>query len=389
MTTATDHARRRSFQRRAYQLAAGTLCWLFTGLAQAQLQNCDLDGKPVNLDNGSTTAGLTGLIRCRERDSGRLMREKEIRNGAFVGVERFFEGNGARRERTINARGNTDGWARNFGTSGNLLQESFHRDGTRVGLQRVFHPDGRIKSLSHADDAGREQARADFTTRGLLAEFRCGPAPLIDGDAQRCGFGGAPAETETFREDGAKAARLRYEAGRLIAGTWYERDGAIGRSELTQGNERIQRTHHPSGAVRREQVSDLTRRERSAEREFSDSGTKLSEVLWQEGVRASEASWYQNGQPRERIVWSRDGNRRVAQVELFNDAGVRTFSGSRDERSRPMGVHRQFDARGTLRLEQTFDDGGRPVRRREFDENGRLSADDEVFADGSRKAFAR
>ena len=203
------------------------------------------------------------------------------------------------------------------------------------------------------------------------------------------GFGGAPAETETFREDGAKAARVRYEAGRLIAGTWYERDGAIGRSELTQGNERIQRTHHPSGAVRREQVSDLTRRERSAEREFSDSGTKLSEVLWQEGVRASEASWYQNGQPRERIVWSRDGNRRVAQVELFNDAGVRTFGGSRDERARPMGVHRQYDARGTLRLEQTFDDGGRPIRRREFDENGRLSADDEVFADGSRKAFAR
>ena len=154
MTTATDHARRHAFQRRAFQLAAATLCWLFTGLAQAQLQNCDLDGKPVNLDNGSTTAGLTGLIRCRERDSGRLTREKEIRNGAFVGVERFFESNGARRERTINARGNTDGWARNFGTSGNLLQESFHRDGTRVGLQRVFHPDGRIKSLSHADDAG-------------------------------------------------------------------------------------------------------------------------------------------------------------------------------------------------------------------------------------------
>ncbi|HRT53418.1 MAG TPA: hypothetical protein P5291_05015, partial [Flavobacteriales bacterium] len=138
----------------------------------------------------------------------------------------------------------------------------------------------------------------------------------------------------------------------------------------TQGNERIQRTHHPNGAVRREQVSDLARRERSAEREFSESGTKLSEVLWQEGMRASEASWYQNGQPRERIAWVREGNRRVAQVELFNDAGVRTFSGSRDERARPVGVHRQYDARGTLRLEQTFDDGGRPIRRREFDESG-------------------
>ncbi len=384
MTTATDRARRC-----ATQIAAGALCCLFTAIAQAQLQNCELDGKPVNLDNGSTTAGLTGLIRCRERDNGRLTREKEIRNGAFIGVERFFEGNGARRERTVNARGNTDGWARNYGANGNLLQESFHRDGTRVGLLRACHPDGRIKTLSHADDAGREQARVEFTARGLLAEFRCGPVPLIEGDAQRCGFGGTPAQTDTFREDGSKAAQLRYEAGRLVAGTWYERDGSIGRSELTQGNERIQRTHYANGAVRREQVSDLARRERTAEREFSDTGTRLSEVSWHEGARASEARWYQNGQPRERITWVLEGNRRVGQAEHFNDAGVRTFSGSRDERGRPLGVHRNYDARGILRLEQTFDDSGRPNRRREFDESGRLSADDEVFADGSRKAFTK
>lgn len=365
------------------------LCCVLSGTAQAQLQNCDLDGKPVNLDNGSTTAGLTGLIRCRERDSGRLTREKEIRNGAFVGIERFFEGNGARRERTVNARGNTEGWARNFGSNGALLQESFHRDGTRIGLMRIFHPDGRIRTLSHADETGREQARAEFTARGLLAEFRCGPAPLIEGDAQRCGFGGAPVETETYRDDGARTARLRYLGGTLIAGTWYERDGSIGRSEQTEGNERIQRTHHANGKVRREQVSDLARRERTAEREFSESGTRVSETLWQDGARASEASWYQNGQPRERITWLREAGRRVGQVEQFNDAGVRIFSGARDERGRALGVHRSYDARGTLRLEQTFDDNGRPVRRREFDESARLTADDEVFADGSRKAFAK
>ena len=136
-------------------------------------------------------------------------------------------------------------------------------------------------------------------------------------------------------------------------------------------------------------MSDLARRERTAEREFSDTGTRLSEVSWHEGARASEARWYQNGQPRERITWVLEGNRRVGQAEHFNDAGVRTFSGSRDERGRPLGVHRNYDARGILRLEQTFDDSGRPNRRREFDESGRLSADDEVFADGSRKAFTK
>ena len=35
---------------------------------------------------------------------------------------------------------------------------------------------------------------------------------------------------------------------------------------------------------------------------------------------------------------------------------MRTYSGSRDERGRSLGVHRSYDARGTLRLEQTFDD---------------------------------
>ena len=38
---------------------------------------CEMNGKPVNTNNGAETAGLTGLLRCREEDTGRLQREQE------------------------------------------------------------------------------------------------------------------------------------------------------------------------------------------------------------------------------------------------------------------------------------------------------------------------
>ena len=52
-------------------LAAGV-----SGPAAAVGFDCDLDGQRVNLDNGSTTAGKSGTIVCRDRDSGKIVREE-------------------------------------------------------------------------------------------------------------------------------------------------------------------------------------------------------------------------------------------------------------------------------------------------------------------------
>ena len=45
------------------------LMFVAAGLAHA-VQDCEVGGQNVNPANGSTTAGKTGLMRCKDRDSG-------------------------------------------------------------------------------------------------------------------------------------------------------------------------------------------------------------------------------------------------------------------------------------------------------------------------------
>ena len=64
---------------------------LATPLAALAVQDCELNGQSVNPANGSTTAGRTGLMRCKDRDSGELQREQELKAGVFMGLVRFYE----------------------------------------------------------------------------------------------------------------------------------------------------------------------------------------------------------------------------------------------------------------------------------------------------------
>ena len=70
-----------------------SICCAFSSQASA-IVRCELGGKSVNPNNGNETAGLTGMLRCKDEDSGKLQREQELRNGKNVGVERFFDRNG-------------------------------------------------------------------------------------------------------------------------------------------------------------------------------------------------------------------------------------------------------------------------------------------------------
>jgi hypothetical protein len=53
--------------------------------APAFAARCDLNGVEVNTDNGSTTAGKSGILKCY-RD-GKPWREQELRNGEYIGLD--------------------------------------------------------------------------------------------------------------------------------------------------------------------------------------------------------------------------------------------------------------------------------------------------------------
>jgi antitoxin component YwqK of YwqJK toxin-antitoxin module len=367
---------------------------------------CELDGQHVNPANGHTTAGKSGLMRCRDGEGGPLQREQELRDGKFVGLVRFYKDGVLHKEHRVNERGNRDGPAREYaataGAENRVLREETLRDGTTVGLARSFHPNGTLRRASfHADD-GREQAVAEFTADGRLAELRCGPAPQLApaaDDAAWCGHRGTAATVDLFGSGGVLRGRITHERGERRRVESFHDGGKPSEIVEIRADGGRERSFSADGTPRRERewTGSGNTRTTVLEREFHESGTPARERRWtpdKRGARlASEATWYQNGQPRERHEYRYDAEQPVFVATSFHDNGKPSGEGSfrvagRYERL-PLGIHKRYDEAGRLRVELHQDERGRIAREREYDDAGRVKRDDEVFPDGSRKAYAR
>ena len=123
--------------------------------------------------------------------------------------------------------------------------------------------------------------------------------------------------------------------------------------------------------------------------------TLVREQRWSpEGLPTSDDSYYLNGQPKSKSVYGGADTQRTVEVAEFYDSGQRASQGRfktglRGGSTTALGTHQSFDEKGRLAAETSYDDKGRTTRERVFDENGQLQRDDEVFEDGSRKAFAK
>ena len=49
------------------------------------VQRCELNGESVNPNNGHTTAGKSGVMRCTDEDGQVRRREQTLHEGRFVG----------------------------------------------------------------------------------------------------------------------------------------------------------------------------------------------------------------------------------------------------------------------------------------------------------------
>lgn len=52
------------------------------------MQDCELNGEHVNPANGYTTEGKTDMMKCKERDTGKRVREQELRAEAHRRAQR-------------------------------------------------------------------------------------------------------------------------------------------------------------------------------------------------------------------------------------------------------------------------------------------------------------
>ncbi len=385
---------------RRIQLTLLALCAL-PALAHARLEHCDIAGESVNPNNGHTTAGKTGLMRCRDRDTGTPVREQEIQNGRFMGVVRYYDDQGElQREHSVNERGNRDGVAREFKGKQLVLEENL-RNGSNVGLSRRWHANGQLLRVTFYGDNGREQAVAEFTSQGKLRELRCAAqpqlAPHVD-DATWCGHTGRAGMVTLHAEDGRAVGSLVHERGERRRSEYLHANGKPSQQVESTAEGGVERSFSDTGTKRRERqwVMREGRRVTTLEREYHESGTLVHERQWKPGERTNdlmlEQQWYLNGQLKTKQAYERSGEQLLRNESRFHDNGRLSFegrwllAGRYDEQ--PRGVHKSFDPDGKLRLERFYDERGRITRERELDDSGKVERDDAVFEDGSRKAFS-
>ena len=378
--------------------------------AALAIQVCELNGQHVNPSNGSTTAGKTGLMRCREGEGGPVVREQELQQGKFMGVVRYYKDGMLEREHRVNDRGNRDGlareWARAEGGKSVLVREETLRDGRNVGIARSWHPNGQLRRVSAHGDEEKEQASAEFTPQGQLADLRCGSKPALGSDfddRSACGFAGSPSNITLYDGKGVARARVSYERGERRKSETLWESGAVRELSEVGTNGGVERAFAADGTKRREQQwttipGERPRRVTVLDQEFHESGKLVRERRWRPTERGSElqleATWYLNGQPKTRNEYSVADGRTLRRETSFHDNGRKAFEGTwqserggRDER--PSGAQQTFDGEGRLRAERIYDERGRVKRERELDERGSVVRDDEVFEDGSRKAVGR
>ena len=221
---------------------------LFLPITAHAVQDCEINGLPVNPANGNTTAGKTGIMRCKDRDSREVVREQQIQSGTFAGIVRIYDKGKVVKEYSVNARGNMEGRAREFSPAGQLLRDATYDDGHEMGLVRSFYPSGQLRRVTYFADVAGERASVEFNERGQLSALRCGDKPVLApaaDDARLCGFGNAPSQVELFDNKGT----LRTGGCRISpASACAARDCTTTASPLPWT--RSQATSAPKGATR-------------------------------------------------------------------------------------------------------------------------------------------
>lgn len=364
---------------------------------------CEFNGKPVNPNNGAETAGLTGLLRCRDENTGQLQREQELKDGKYLGKERFFDRDGKlTRERSVNERGNSQGRVAEFWPNGQLKREEFAENGSTAGAVRRFDANGRPERLSfHA--GGQEQFAIEYNSAGQPTRLQCPRASVLPEDRKPCGFEGA-ADTTLFTGSGAKAGQVRYDQGRLLLSTEWTSDGLVAQQMLYEEGRRVHRNFSTEGGksvLREERIFAPdeqrflrdTRGPLHSLRRFGSTGQLTEQHGYADGREVLIERWYLNGAARERSVLTGTGDAARIQRELRDDEGRLTRKETLTEQQQRTGVQQAFHTNGRLAQEDRYtapDARGRTrlEARKQWDESGKLQADDTILEDGSRQRKA-
>ena len=351
------------------------------------VQRCELNGESVNPNNGHTTAGKSGVMRCTDDSGSVRLREQTLRDGRFVGPVVVVLSDGERREYSVNERGNRHGVARTFDGKGTLRREENLDDGSNVGLQKVFAEAGHLQEL-HFSDERRTVLTIGYQADGSLKELRCAPASVVPQDREVCGHAGRASDVTLYREPGKPSGTVSYLKGQMQRMTVLDREGRLVRSEELKDGRRIKRVFYTSGKPRSE--TDFIDRDPNSgggregvAREWAESGQMTQETQWAEGYEQRIQQWYLNGQQKMRQQIRREGREQQRTTESFWDNG-KLAAVNVERNGRLSGWQKYFSEDGVLMREDEHGERGLLQRRKRYNEQGVLEREERFLEDGSR-----
>ncbi len=393
--------------------------WCASGASWA-VPRCEVNGKSVSPYNGSTTEGLTGMMRCKEEANGLPTSDQELRGGVFMGLSRFYDSKGnIQRERMINERGNTEGFEREFWPDGKLRSDSMRINGTVRGASRRFYETGKIDRVSFTLD-GQVLASLAWDRDGNLISALCSQASVLPEDSKPCGFEG---KVQTALFENKKRRELRVmEQGKILEATTYRpvsRQSAATDAEVVVGEQAFQngqrwhRFYNTEGTasgknvLREERLYEPGRNSQGSDNAVTSGSGRLQwskawganeqlieHIRYTNGQPSLTERWYLNGAMKEKITITPDGGGSKSVRETFDDDAKMTERQSLIafgvNRNQLTGLQQSFHANGAVAVEDTYskpDEQGRTrlVARKQWDQSGKLLSDDEILEDGSRK----
>ena len=272
------------------RLLISVLVSLAAGAAQARVLDCELNGQAVNRNNGNELAGKSGMLRCKDRDDGKIVLEENYTNGRPIVYQKTTGMDGRVTVRNVNANGNSDGPYKSLRLDGSVESEETYANGDRVGEARFFYPNGKLRRLGFYE-AGRALNEIEYHDNGQLAALRCGDKAALTEVRDLCGFSGRASEVQLFRSNGDVARTVSYRDGKLVARTSNSAQGTPSETESVEGSDRVVRALHPNGKVKLE-TRYREQRRHGVEKEFADSGQLTRETTWDLGERTTESRWF-------------------------------------------------------------------------------------------------
>ncbi|MCW5671299.1 MAG: hypothetical protein KIT86_16710 [Hydrogenophaga sp.] len=365
----------------------GGMAALMIAVPAWAVPRCELNGESVNPNNGHTTAGKSGVMRCTDEDAPVRRREQTLLEGRFVGPVVMVLADGERREYSVNERGNRHGLARTFDGRGTLRMEENLDNGSNVGVQKRFGESGDLQELNFADGR-RTLLTIAYLADGTLRELRCAPASLVPQDREVCGHAGRASEVTLYREPGKPSGTVSYLNGQMQRQSVLDREGRLVRNEELKDGRRIKRVFYASGRPRSE--TDFIERDpggpggrEGTAREWAESGQLTQETAWAQGYEQRIQQWYLNGKLKMRQQIRREGREHERTTESFWDNG-KPAAINAERNGRLWGWQKYFNEEGVLLREDEHGERGLLQRRKRYNEQGVLEREERFLEDGSR-----